>query len=65
MRSAYEKGYEVITLTDCTAATSAHEQQAATSQDYPMFSQPMTSEEALGMLQGSGEVVDASRAYSS
>jgi nicotinamidase-related amidase len=65
MRSAYEKGYDVITLTDCTAATSAEEQQSATSQDYPMFSQPMTSDEAIGMLQGSGEVVDASRAYSS
>jgi ureidoacrylate peracid hydrolase len=65
MRSAYEKGYDVITLTDCTAATSAEEQQSATSQDYPMFSQPMSSSEALGMLQDSGEVVDASRAYSS
>jgi hypothetical protein len=30
-----------------------------------MFSQPMTSDEALGMLEGTGEVVDASRAYSS
>lgn len=65
MRSAYEKGYDVITLTDCTAATSAEEQQSATSQDYPMFSQPMTSADAIGMLQGAGEVVDASRAYSS
>jgi nicotinamidase-related amidase len=65
MRTAYEKGYDVITLTDCTAATSAEEQQSATSQDYPMFSQPMSSSEALGMLQDSGEVVDASRAYSS
>jgi len=65
MRSAYEKGYDVITLTDCTAATSAEEQQAATSQDYPMFSQPMTSADAIGMLQGAGEVVDSSRAYSS
>ena len=65
MRSAYEKGYDVITLTDCTAATSAEEQQSATSQDYPMFSQPMTSADAIGMLQGTGEVVDASRAYSS
>jgi len=65
MRSAYEKGYDVITLTDCTAATSAEEQKAATSQDYPMFSQPMTSADAIGMLQSAGEVVDASRAYSS
>jgi ureidoacrylate peracid hydrolase len=65
MRSAYEKGYDVITLTDCTAATSAEEQQSATSQDYPMFSQPMRSDEAIGMLHGTGEVVDGSRTYSS
>lgn len=64
MRSAYEKGYDVITLTDCTAATSTEEQQAATGQDYPMFSQPMTSDEVMGVLQGSGDVTDASRAYS-
>jgi len=61
MRSAYEKGYDVITLTDCTAATSADEQKAATAQDYPMFSQPMTSTEAIGALHGAAEVVDASR----
>jgi nicotinamidase-related amidase len=61
MRSAYEKGYDVITLTDCTAATSADEQTSATSQDYPMFSQPMTSTEAIGALHGAAEVADASR----
>ena len=60
MRSAYEKGYDVITLTDCTAATSADEQKSATSQDYPMFSQPMTSTEAIGALHGAA---DASRSY--
>ena len=63
MRSAYEKGYDVITLTDCTAATSADEQKSATSQDYPMFSQPMTSTEAIGALHGAAEVADASRSY--
>jgi nicotinamidase-related amidase len=63
MRTAYEKGYDVITLTDCTAATSAEEQKSATAQDYPMFSQPMTSTEAIGALHGAGEVADASRAY--
>ena len=26
MRTAYEKGYDVVTLTDCTAATSDEEQ---------------------------------------
>ena len=64
MRSAYEKGYDVITLTDCTAATSDEEQRVATARDYPMFSQPMTSADAIGMLQGAGGVVDSSKAYS-
>ena len=63
MRSAYEKGYDVITLTDCTAATSAEEQKSATSQDYPMFSQPMTGDEAIEALQGASAVADASRGY--
>lgn len=63
MRTAYEKGYDVITLTDCTAATSAEEQKSATGQDYPMFSQPMTSTEAIGALHGAADVADASRAY--
>jgi nicotinamidase-related amidase len=51
MRSAYEKGYDVITLTDCTAATSDEEQRVATARDYPMFSQPMTSAEVAEALQ--------------
>ena len=51
MRSAYEKGYDVITLTDCTAATSDEEQRVATARDYPMFSQPMTSAEVTDALQ--------------
>jgi nicotinamidase-related amidase len=59
MRTAYEKGYDVITLTDCTAATSAEEQKSATAQDYPMFSQPMTSDQVVGALQGSSDVVKA------
>ena len=52
MRTAYEKGYDVITLTDCTAATSGEEQRIATASDYPMFSQPMTSGEVTEALQG-------------
>lgn len=43
MRSAYENGYRVITLTDCTAATSVEEHDNAISYDYPMFSLPMES----------------------
>jgi len=42
MRTAYEKGYNVVTLTDCTAATSPEEQKASVEKTYPMFSKPMT-----------------------
>jgi len=47
MRTAYEKGYHVITLTDCTAATSLEAQEAAVKFTYPMFSVPMTGAEFL------------------
>ena len=50
MRSAYEKGFEVITLTDCVAATSAAEHENAIAYDYPMFSQPMTSQQFIAEL---------------
>ncbi len=43
MRSAYENGYRVITLTDCTAATSAEEHDNAIAYDFPMFSLPTES----------------------
>ena len=43
MRSAYENGYRVITLVDCTAATSAEEHDNAIAYDFPMFSMPMES----------------------
>jgi len=43
MRSAYENGYRVITLTDCTAATSAEAHDNALAYDFPMFSLPMES----------------------
>ena len=46
----YEKGYEVITLTDCVAATSAEEHENALKYDYPMFSKPMTSAEVIAEL---------------
>jgi nicotinamidase-related amidase len=50
MRSAYEKGFNVITLTDCTATTSDEGQTAATTGTYGMFSAPMTSDEFKEML---------------
>lgn len=42
MRSAYEAGYNVFTLTDCTAATSLEAQAAAVKFTYPMFSNVTT-----------------------
>lgn len=45
MRSAYEKGFEVITLTDCVAATGEEEHANAIKYDYPMFSKPMASKD--------------------
>jgi len=47
MRTGYENGYQVITLTDCTAATSVAEHENALSYDYPMFSKPMTAAEVI------------------
>jgi nicotinamidase-related amidase len=44
MRTGYEKGYKVITLSDCLAATSAEEHDNAIKFDYPMFSDVMTSD---------------------
>ena len=62
MRTAYEKGYEVVTLTDCTAALSQEEQRAAVEKNYPMFSKPMTHDEFLSALKG-GTAADTSRGY--
>jgi ureidoacrylate peracid hydrolase len=42
MRTGYEKGFDVITLTDCTATVSAEEQRLAVEKNFPMFSRPMT-----------------------
>ena len=52
MRTGYEKGYAVITLSDCVAATSEEEHDNAIKFDYPMFSSVMTSESFTEALQG-------------
>jgi ureidoacrylate peracid hydrolase len=62
MRSAYEKGYDVITLTDCTATLSDDEQRMAVEKNYPMFSRPMKHDEFLEALAGK-ETVGAGRGY--
>ena len=64
MRSAYEKGFDVITLTDCVAGTSAEEHTNALKYDYPMFSRPTTSTEFTARLAGQDdEASDSSRGY--
>nr|WP_269326672.1 cysteine hydrolase [Kineosporia mesophila] len=50
MRSGYENGYRVVTLSDCMAATSAQEHENALRLDFPMFSVPTTAEEFLAGL---------------
>src|ERR1700719_1241897 len=50
MRTGYEKGYDVITLKDCTATVSEEEQRVAVEKNYPMFSKPMTHDEFLSSL---------------
>lgn len=62
MRSAYEKGFEVITLTDAVAATSGAEHENAIAYDYPMFSKPTTVADFVASLQGE-TVEDTSRVY--
>ncbi len=52
MRTGYEKGYNVVTLKDCTATLSAEEQRMAVEKNYPMFSRPMNHDEFLSALRG-------------
>jgi nicotinamidase-related amidase len=63
MRSAYERGYEVVTLSDCVAATSEEEHANAIQYDYPMFSKPMTGREFIAQVSGGAEGEDTSRGY--
>ncbi len=50
MRTAYEHGFDVISLVDCVAGTSTEEHANAIKYDYPMFSKPMVSTELMGQL---------------
>ena len=52
MRTAYEKGYDVITLSDCCACSSLTAQAAAAGPDgtFGMFSTQKTAEEFTAML---------------
>ena len=63
MRSAYEKGFEVLTITDAVGATSPEEHANAITYDYPMFSKPMTTEEFTSALTSEDALADSSRGY--
>jgi nicotinamidase-related amidase len=62
MRTGYEKGYQVITLSDCVAATSPEEHENAIRFDYPMFSEVMSSDALTSELTGSQTVTAGSEA---
>jgi ureidoacrylate peracid hydrolase len=65
MRSGYEKGFDVVTLKDCTATLSAEEQKMAVEKNYPMFSRPMNHDEFLSELSGQEAAEIAGRGYNS
>ncbi|KAH8048607.1 isochorismatase-like protein [Aureococcus anophagefferens] len=50
MRTAFEKGFNTITLTDCCATTSADGHRGATEGTFGLFSSPMTAEDFLAKL---------------
>jgi nicotinamidase-related amidase len=52
MRTAYEKGFNVITLTDCVGATSEEILEATVKINYPLYSYPMTHSEFINLLEG-------------
>jgi ureidoacrylate peracid hydrolase len=65
MRTGYEKGFDVITLKDCTATLSEEEQRLAIEKNYPMFSRPMDHEQFLSELGGKEAAETTGRGYSS
>eukprot|EP00898_Chlorokybus_atmophyticus_P008504 jgi/Chlat1/8655/Chrsp87S00665 len=50
MRSAYERGYRVVTIHDAAAATSVEAHEAAVQHTFPMFSVPVTTKEFVRQL---------------
>jgi nicotinamidase-related amidase len=50
-RTGYDKGYDVVTLTDCTATIGEEEQRAAVEKNFWMFSRPLKHREFLAELE--------------
>jgi len=63
MRTAYESGYNVVTLTDCCAGLSTEEHNNAIEKDFPMFSQPMASTTFLEVVKGAQDLVLEGKGY--
>lgn len=63
MRTAYEKGYNVITLKDCTATLSEEEQRLAVEKNYPMFSRPVNHDVFIDDLAGKQVELTTGRGY--
>ncbi len=51
LRTAYDKGYTVYPLTDCSATLSPESHRASIDQNWPLFGEPVTHEELLGKLE--------------
>jgi ureidoacrylate peracid hydrolase len=63
MRTGYERGYNVITLTDCCATLSEEEHVNALEKDFPMFSEPMTHTAFIDIVQQKAELTLEGKAY--
>lgn len=63
MRTGYERGYNVITLTDCCATLSEQEHTNALEKDFPMFSEPMTHDVFMRIVEQKEELNLAGKAY--
>ena len=50
MRTAYDYGYEVVGLTDCTGALSDEQHNASINHNWPLISKPMTSTDLISIL---------------
>jgi len=63
MRTAYDKGYNVISLTDCCATLSLEEHNNALKNDFPMFSQPLTHLQFIELLETQGALELKGKGY--
>jgi len=63
MRTAYENGFNVVTLNDCCAGLSMEEHNNAIAKDFPMFSEPMSSTDFMDKVTGEEELVLTGKAY--